>query len=32
MKGCRQWNSVTVEKILPQAGIELIPLDQKASP
>ena len=31
MKGCVQWNSVSVEKILPRAGIKLGPLNQYAS-
>ena len=28
VKGCVQWNSLYVEKILPRVGIELGPLDQ----
>ena len=29
MKGCVQWNLFIVETILPQAGLEIGPLDQK---
>ena len=28
MISCVQWSSISVEKILPRAGIELWPLDQ----